>query len=229
MPDAFVTTSSFVSPQFREFERFTTASLAAFIGPKVGPVYRAARPRPAQPQGQWRVAHHGVQWRRLDAEDGAREAGPDAAFRPCRRGARRRLDRRTRGPQAPHHLRHRRHQRRHRHRRRWRLRRDRCALDIHRRLPAADADARHPHDRRGRRIDRPCRPRRRLQGRAAKRRRGARSRRLWPGRGTAHRDRRQCRARPSRPERFPGRRHDAGRAGFACRDQPPCRARSACR
>ncbi len=36
MPDAFVTTSSFVAPQFREFERFTTASLAAFIGPKVG-------------------------------------------------------------------------------------------------------------------------------------------------------------------------------------------------
>ncbi|MBB5221692.1 N-methylhydantoinase A [Amaricoccus macauensis] len=35
MPDAFVTTSSFVAPQFREFERFTTAALAAFIGPKV--------------------------------------------------------------------------------------------------------------------------------------------------------------------------------------------------
>ena len=35
LPDAFVTTSSFVSPQFREFERFTTAALAAFIGPKV--------------------------------------------------------------------------------------------------------------------------------------------------------------------------------------------------
>ena len=35
MPDAFVTTSSFVSAQFREFERFTTAALAAFIGPKV--------------------------------------------------------------------------------------------------------------------------------------------------------------------------------------------------
>jgi N-methylhydantoinase A len=35
IPDAFVTTSSDVSPQFREFERFTTASLAAFIGPKV--------------------------------------------------------------------------------------------------------------------------------------------------------------------------------------------------
>ncbi len=36
MPDAFVTTSSGLSPQFREFERFTTAALASFIGPRVG-------------------------------------------------------------------------------------------------------------------------------------------------------------------------------------------------
>ena len=35
MPDAYVTTSSFMAPQFREFERFTTAALAASIGPKV--------------------------------------------------------------------------------------------------------------------------------------------------------------------------------------------------
>jgi N-methylhydantoinase A/oxoprolinase/acetone carboxylase beta subunit len=35
MPDAFVTTSASVSPQFREFERFTTACLSAFVGPKV--------------------------------------------------------------------------------------------------------------------------------------------------------------------------------------------------
>lgn len=35
LPDVFVTTSSAVSPQFREFERFTTAALAAFIGPRV--------------------------------------------------------------------------------------------------------------------------------------------------------------------------------------------------
>ena len=34
-PEAFVTTSSGVSPQFREFERFTTAAMNAFIGPKV--------------------------------------------------------------------------------------------------------------------------------------------------------------------------------------------------
>ena len=35
MPSAFVTTSSSVSSQFREFERFTTGAVAAFIGPKV--------------------------------------------------------------------------------------------------------------------------------------------------------------------------------------------------
>lgn len=36
MPEAFVTTSSSLSAQFREFERFTTAALSAFVGPKVG-------------------------------------------------------------------------------------------------------------------------------------------------------------------------------------------------
>jgi N-methylhydantoinase A/oxoprolinase/acetone carboxylase beta subunit len=34
-PDAFVTTSNAVSPQFREFERFTTTAMNAFVGPKV--------------------------------------------------------------------------------------------------------------------------------------------------------------------------------------------------
>jgi N-methylhydantoinase A len=36
LPNAFITTSSSVAPQFREFERFTTAALSAFIGPKIG-------------------------------------------------------------------------------------------------------------------------------------------------------------------------------------------------
>jgi N-methylhydantoinase A len=35
LPNVFVTTSAEVSPQFREFERFTTAAMSAFIGPKV--------------------------------------------------------------------------------------------------------------------------------------------------------------------------------------------------
>jgi N-methylhydantoinase A len=34
-PEAFVTTSAEVAPQFREFERFTTAAMNAFVGPKV--------------------------------------------------------------------------------------------------------------------------------------------------------------------------------------------------
>ena len=34
-PEAFVATSARVAPQFREFERFTTAAINAFIGPKV--------------------------------------------------------------------------------------------------------------------------------------------------------------------------------------------------
>ncbi len=35
LPGVFVVTSASVSPQFREFERFTTACLCAFIGPKM--------------------------------------------------------------------------------------------------------------------------------------------------------------------------------------------------
>jgi N-methylhydantoinase A len=36
LPDAFVTASADVFPQFREFERFTTACMNAFVGPKTG-------------------------------------------------------------------------------------------------------------------------------------------------------------------------------------------------
>jgi N-methylhydantoinase A len=36
MPDAFVTTSADIVPQFREFERFTTATMSAFVGPRTG-------------------------------------------------------------------------------------------------------------------------------------------------------------------------------------------------
>jgi len=35
LPGVFITTSSSVSPQFREFERFTTSLLCAFVGPKM--------------------------------------------------------------------------------------------------------------------------------------------------------------------------------------------------
>jgi N-methylhydantoinase A len=35
LPDVFIVTSSSISPQFREYERFTTACLCAFIGPRM--------------------------------------------------------------------------------------------------------------------------------------------------------------------------------------------------
>jgi N-methylhydantoinase A len=36
VPDAFITTSADVAPQFREFERFTTTNMNAFLGPGTG-------------------------------------------------------------------------------------------------------------------------------------------------------------------------------------------------
>jgi N-methylhydantoinase A len=36
LPDVFITTSAGISPQFREFERFTTACMNAFVGPGTG-------------------------------------------------------------------------------------------------------------------------------------------------------------------------------------------------
>ncbi len=51
-PDCFVTTSSSVSPQFREFERFTTTAMNAFIGPRV---------RDYVARLEARMAEHGLQ------------------------------------------------------------------------------------------------------------------------------------------------------------------------
>ena len=41
MPEAFVTASADIFPQFREFERFTTACMNAFVGPRVGNYLRS--------------------------------------------------------------------------------------------------------------------------------------------------------------------------------------------
>ena len=53
MPGAFVTTSADIVPQFREFERFTTATMSAFVGPKTGSYLErlaTALARPGQPR-----------------------------------------------------------------------------------------------------------------------------------------------------------------------------------
>ena len=96
------------------------------------------------------------------------------------------------GRRQADHLRHRRHQRRHRHRHRRRASaRPTRARHLDRRLSGAGADDRHPHDRRRRRLDRLCRPRRRLPRRSAQRRRRAGPGRLRPRRHRADRHRRQ--------------------------------------
>ena len=138
-----------------------------------------------------------------------REAGDDALVGACRGRPRRRLGRRFERPPQAGHLRHRRHQRRHRHRRRGPICRNRSAQHLDRGLSAAVADDRHSHHRRRRRLDRLYRSRRRVPGRPAQRRRDAGAGRLWARRQRADRDRRQCRARPARQERFPRRQHEA--------------------
>ena len=186
MPDAFVTTSSFVSPQFREFERFTTASLAAFIGPKVDryidhldSALRARR----RVHGDLRImaSNGGVATTKMVTDKPALTLLSGLAAGVLGGAWIGDLVER----QAADHLRHRRHQRRYRHHRRRRLRRDRCALHLDRRLPAADADDRHPYDRRGRRLDRPCRSRRRLPRRPAERQAPCRGRPPTAGAATS--------------------------------------------
>ncbi len=92
-PEAFVTTSSRVSPQFREFERFTTAAMNAFIGPRVKQYVSRLGAALDDVRARRRAAHHGVERRRGHAGHGGREARAHAPVRPGGGRARRRLDR----------------------------------------------------------------------------------------------------------------------------------------
>jgi len=64
LPGVFITASSSVSPQFREFERFTTACLCAFIGPKmrgyIGRLERALGDAGLRPQLRVMASNGGV-------------------------------------------------------------------------------------------------------------------------------------------------------------------------
>ena len=176
-PDAFVTTSSSVYPQFREFERFTTAAANAYVGPPVRAYLERLAERAAQAGFGGRIhvmrSNGGVAPRR----PGRARAGDAAALRAGRRRARRR----ARGPRLrsrpPRHLRRRRHVGRHRRRHRQRPGRGLGARHLHRGLPDHGADARPGDDRRRRRLHRLRRRGRRLPRRA----------RARPARGPARR------------------------------------------
>ena len=116
-PECFATTSSSVSPQFREFERFTTTAMNAFIGPKVRNYVTRLEigdraPRASRPTcASWR-SNGGVATPAMVAERPVLTllSGPGG------RRDRRRLGGRPVGQAQPDHLRHRRHLGRYRHR-----------------------------------------------------------------------------------------------------------------
>ena len=181
-----------VFPQFREFERFTTAAINAFVGPPVERYLRrlAAALRASGVRG--RAAHHALERRRGARRPGGREAGA----RSCCPGRRRACSAapgagERSGPARPDHLRRRRHERGHRTRGRRRVQRGDGPRHVDRGLPGHRADDRHLDDRRGRRLDRLRRRGRRVPGRPAER-----GRRAGPGRLRARR-------RPSRPSPTP--------------------------
>ena len=154
-PECFATTSASVSPQFREFERFTTTAMNAFVGPKVRN-YVTKLENDIEASGfkadlRIMASNGGVATPAMVAERPV--AHP--ALRPGGRRDRRRLGGRAVGQAQPDHLRCRRHLGRYRHRHRRRLRRGDGARHLDRRLPAAGADDRRAHDRRRRRLDRP--------------------------------------------------------------------------
>ena len=65
-PEAFLSVSSEVLPQYREYERFSTVCLNAFIGPKVGELRPAPRGRAAGDGRQDRCAPDDFRERRRD-------------------------------------------------------------------------------------------------------------------------------------------------------------------
>ena len=165
-----VSTSSEVLPEYREFERWSTTVVNAYVTPLIdrylGRLEAALRRTPA--------VDHAVE-RRVDFRGDARApGGADRALRPGRR-RRRRARGRGRGAGCPGVI---------------SFDMGGTSTDVslidgahrdderhaHRRFSDPAAGHRHPHRRRGRRIDRVRRLRRRAARRAAERRRGARVR-----------------------------------------------------
>ena len=163
MNDLMISLSSEVQPEFREYERFSTAVLNAYLQPVMGRYLSfsggAARQRCGERQGR-----HLSEQRRPDVDrHRAPLPGADRALRP--RGRRSRSDPyRTPGRASQrHHARHGRHQRGCR--AHPQLRGGTELRSRRRRLSGAAADGRYPYRRRRRRLDRLVRSRRPAQGR----------------------------------------------------------------
>ena len=200
-PDAHVVASHEVAPEFREYERASTTAADAYLGPVVARLPPRA-PRRVSSRVASGAARHALLGRRRHDRRGGRAPGADPRLRPCgRRDGAERIAALA-GCRERDRLRHGRHL-------------DGRLPDRGRpgrarggagggRLPGAAPDGRHPHGRRGRRLDRLARCGRSAAGRAAQRRRGARSGVLRARRVGAHGDGREPAPRPA-PARAAGR------------------------
>ena len=185
LPHVYLSTSSGVLPEFREFERFSTTAINAYVGPRMeryldrllGSAVRARADRAA--------VHHSLERRTDVGGDGPAISG---ALLPVGSGGRRRGRRggRARGRLCqPDHVRCRRHLDR---RVADRARRAGIRLRSHDRgLSGSFTDGRRPRDRRRRRLDRLAGRRRRAEGRAAQRGRRSGTGRLWSRRHSSRR------------------------------------------
>ena len=171
-PDAHVVASHEVAPEFREYERASTTAADAYLGPVVATLPPRA-PRRVSSRVAARAARDALLGRRRHDRRGGRAPGADPRLGPRGRRDGRGADRRPGRGRERDRLRHGRHL-------------DGRLPDRRRpgrarggagggRLPGACPDGRHPHGRRGRRLDRLARCGRSAAGRAAQRRRGARS------------------------------------------------------
>ena len=89
LPDCFVCTSADITPQFREFERFTTAAMNAFVGPGTG-AYLERLEAALRREGRGRRdPRHALQRRRRERRRGRGAPGDPHAVRARRRRARR--------------------------------------------------------------------------------------------------------------------------------------------
>ena len=227
MPGAHLSISHEVTPQHREYERFSTTALNAYIGPKTSRYLEsmgAALEQLAASTEFHLMASNGGTL----TVDGAVQrptqllmSGPVAGIiggiAVGRRGGTGQRDHARRGRDVGRH----------------RRRPGRPAADEapvrhqHRRLRRDGADGRPRHDRRRRRVDRPDRRRRSAARRAAQRGRRPRPRLLRPRRHRADRHRRAGGARTAAPAGAPGRQSRAERRARRARRSPASASSSA--
>ncbi len=204
-PNLYLSISSDVLPEFREFERLSTTVMNAYVGPVMARYLARFEERVAALGFGARAAHPAVERRRGDRRSGARAAGLHDGLGPDRRRDRRRLPCRARRPSEDHHVRHGRNEHG-RVRRRAGDARD-GGPEVVSRLPGEGGDGRRGLDRRGRWQPGLDRSGRLPARRPAKRRGRAGPRRVRARRRVAHGDRRQSRTRPPRCRLFSRRRH----------------------